>query len=79
MRAWSGSKKCSGRSVHRELLEHPVVDQHRAEERRLGLEIGGQGLDRRSADDSNKASDMREALNPSAARHKPTTLCKWCG
>ncbi len=31
-----------GTQRHSEFFEQTVVDQHRAEERRLGLEIGGQ-------------------------------------
>jgi hypothetical protein len=42
MRAWTGSKKCSGRSGIETVLDHPVVDQHRAKERGLGLDIARQ-------------------------------------
>ena len=42
MRAWTGSKKCAGVSWRLQFLDHAVVDQHRAEERGLGLDVGGQ-------------------------------------
>jgi hypothetical protein len=42
MRAWSGSKKWSGRSLSWNVLGEPVVDHQRAEQCRLGLDILGE-------------------------------------
>ena len=64
-----------GAQLELDVLGQPVVDHQRAEQRRLGLDIVGQGLRRRRRFDEGRAGwAMRESSGPiELARLKPTT------